>query len=320
MIIRNNSIDVLKVVLAFLVIALHIFPVSKLSGWQGIISYEIANGITRIAVPIFFIISGYFLQNKLNNTVYLIKYAKRVLLLFVIWQLIYLPDLIRFYNLKWFSTTQLILKLIYGYWHLWYLLASVLGLGMLYVTRNYSIKVKWILILILFVFGYFFQITIQSGFINNRIILNFYEIIGTTRNFLFLAFPMMLLGNIYDSWKNYVSKWKFLLIPLFVFLLLETYFYYHFKVKAMDFLLFLIPFCMLLFYVIESKSSVEFQLASSLSLGIYLCHPYAIRLVCQFLPQKTFEYIVLKYFLISILAIIFWWVLEKINRKWNYFL
>ncbi|WP_258930597.1 hypothetical protein [Flavobacterium oreochromis] len=40
--------------MAFLVIALHIFPVAKVDGIKGLISYEIASGITRIAVPTFF--------------------------------------------------------------------------------------------------------------------------------------------------------------------------------------------------------------------------------------------------------------------------
>ena len=57
---RNNNIDILKIVMAFLVVALHIFPVFGIDGPEGLISYEIANGITRIAVPTFFIISGYF--------------------------------------------------------------------------------------------------------------------------------------------------------------------------------------------------------------------------------------------------------------------
>ena len=44
---RNNNLDILKVVMAFLVVALHIFPVSKIEGVEGFISFEIASGITR---------------------------------------------------------------------------------------------------------------------------------------------------------------------------------------------------------------------------------------------------------------------------------
>lgn len=317
---RNNHIDALKVLLAFLVVALHIFPVSKLEGIPALISYEIVNGITRVAVPLFFIISGYLLQNKLNDKSYLWIYSKRILLLFVVWQLIYVPDLIRCYHLKWFSLSQLFLKLVYGYWHLWYLLATVLALGLLYVTRNFSLKTKWFLIVFLFLFGFVFQFLVQSNFVNNPILLKTYALIGTTRNFLFLAFPMMLLGSLYNSWKMYANKWRFLLIPLLLLLLLETYLYYTLKVKAMDFLLILIPFCLILFYSVETRTSKPFEFPSNISLGIYLCHPYAIRLVYEFLPKKTFELIVLKYFLVCIVALLFWYILDKINRKYPYFL
>lgn len=89
---RSASLDVLKLGLAFLVVALHIFPVAKMTGISGLISYEIASGITRIAVPTFFIVSGYLLRNKLHDKTYLKKYCKRILLLYIVWQLIYLPE------------------------------------------------------------------------------------------------------------------------------------------------------------------------------------------------------------------------------------
>ncbi|WP_300564531.1 acyltransferase [Flavobacterium sp.] len=319
---RNSNIDILKIVLAFLVIALHLFPVSKLEGISGLISYEIASGITRIAVPTFFIISGYFLRNKLNDKTYLLKYAKRILLLYLVWQLIYLPDLIRFYKLGWFSKTDALLKLIYGYWHLWYLLATVLAVGLLYLSRNWSLKIKWSLIVFLLIFGYSFQILIQSDVLHHELDLQFvYTLIGTTRNFLFFAFPMLLIGTLYESWKDSASKVKGLLLPFFIGLLLENYLYYTHKVKALDFLVCLIPLCMILFYwVKESAPITNIKFNATMSLGIYLCHPYAIRLVSEFLPQKTFEITVLKYFIVALLAIGMWWILEKINKKLPYFL
>ncbi len=206
---RNNNLDILKVIMAFLVVALHIFPVSKLDGLEGLISYEIASGITRIAVPTFFLISGYFLRNKLNDRAYLWKYAKRILLLYITWQILYLPDLIRFYKLGWFNRFDMVLKLIYGYWHLWYLLASVVAVGLLYCVRNSSVFSKWVLIISLLTFGYVFQILIQSDVLHCYLDIQFvYVVIGTTRNFLFFAFPMMLLGTLYEQWKTTISNTK----------------------------------------------------------------------------------------------------------------
>lgn len=317
---RNNNLDILKVILAFLVVALHIFPVTKLKGMEGLVSYEVASGITRIAVPTFFLISGYFLRNKLEDTPYLWKYAKRILLLYIVWQFIYLPDFIRFYHLGRFSSFDVTLKLIYGYWHLWYLLASVLAVGLLYVFRNLSVKIKWSVIILLLFLGYAFQISFQSGFMHDLNAHFLYQSIGTTRNFVFFAFPMMLIGTLYESWKATISKIKFLYFPIWIMLFVEVYFYYQNGVKAMDFLLVLPLLSMLTFTVVmETKPIATLIINPTLSLGIYLCHPYAIRLVYEFLPQKTLGITLVKYVLICALAIVFWWVLDKVNKHFSYF-
>jgi len=164
---RNSGIDFLKLGLSFLIVALHIFPVSGMKGFEGLISYEIVNGITRIGVPTFFIISGYFLRNKIQDKAYLLKYGKRILLLYFVWQLIYLPDLIRFYRLGRFDTFEAVLKLIYGYWHLWYLLATVGGVMLLYFFRNLSVKYKFLIIGTLFFIGSGFHLFCKMAVSNN---------------------------------------------------------------------------------------------------------------------------------------------------------
>lgn len=317
---RNNNLDILKVVMAFLVVALHIFPVSKIEGVEGLISFEIASGVTRIAVPTFFLISGYFLRNKLNDSFYLWKYAKRILMLYLIWQLIYLPDLIFYYNLGWLSTTNVFLKLIYGYWHLWYLLATAISVGLLYLFRILTLSAKIVLIVLLLFVGYGFQIGIQSNYIHNLDIRFLYEIIGTTRNYLFFALPMMMIGTLYELWKDWISKVQWSLIPMWVLLLVEVGLYYKYKVKAMDFLFVLPLLSMLTFYwVNESKSITTQTIHPTLSLGVYLCHPYAIRIVNEFLPEKGFYDWLFKYPIICLLAVVLWWLVEKVNKRFAYF-
>ena len=317
---RNNNLDLLKILLAFLVIALHIFPVTKLKGIEGLISYEIASGITRIAVPTFFLISGYFLRHKLEDTAYLWRYGKRILLLYAVWQLLYLPDLIHYYNIGWYSKTNVLFKLIYGYWHLWYLLASVLAVGLLYWSRHFTVRVKAVLVVVLLLFGYAFQIAIQSKYLHNLNGQFLYELIGTTRNFLFFAFPMMLIGTLYEYWKDSISKIKKGYLFLWMLLLGEVYFYYQYKVGAMDFLFVLPLLSMVTFYICnEAHTFSTIGISPTLSLGIYLCHPYAIRLVNEVIPQKTFGYWGVKYPLICLVAIALWWIVDKINKRLPYF-
>jgi len=319
---RNPSIDILKLGLSFLIVGLHIFPVSGLKGISGLLSYEIVNGITRIGVPTFFIISGYFLRNKLNDKAYLIKYGKRILFLFIVWQLIYLPDLIRFYNLGRFSTYDLILKLVYGYWHLWYLLATVCAVVLLYYLRMKSVQQKIIVALFLFFVGYAYQLAYKTNVLNDFQMLKFtYEVMGTSRNFIFMAYPFLVLGTLYEYWKGAVAKISFLFVPFLILLFLESYFYYTLKVGALDFSIMILPLSIFLFSIAsEKKLQSNLQINSTVSLGVYLCHPYAIRLVYEFLPQRTFGYILFKYPLICLLAILFWFILERINRRFPYFL
>jgi len=61
---RNPALDYLKIVLSILVIAIHITPLAIYD-----IEHYIRNGIARTAVPVFYIINGYFLYNAIigNN-------------------------------------------------------------------------------------------------------------------------------------------------------------------------------------------------------------------------------------------------------------
>ncbi|HSD14440.1 MAG TPA: acyltransferase family protein [Flavobacterium sp.] len=319
---RNPSIDILKLGLSFLIVALHIFPLSRLKGIDGILSYEIANGITRIGVPTFFIISGYFLRNKINDKTYLIKYGKRILFLYLVWQLIYLPDMIRFYNLGWFSTSNLILKLVFGYWHLWYLLATVFAVVLLYYLKEKSVRQKFLLALLLFFIGYAYQLAYKTNILNDFPALKLaYEGMGTTRNFIFMGYPFLVLGTLYEHWRETVTKRDFLFVPFLLLLLVEVYWYYTLKIGALDFSIMILPLSMLLFSIsAENTSPSNLKINSTMSLGVYLCHPYAIRLVYEFLPQKTFGFILLKYVLICLFAVAFWVIVERVNRKFPYFL
>ncbi|MGX7666835.1 acyltransferase family protein [Flavobacterium pedocola] len=319
---RNASLDFVKLLLAFLIIALHIFPIKGLSGWQALVSYEIANGITRIGVPSFFIISGYLLRKKLDDGLYLKRYCRRIVILYLVWQLIYLPDMIRSYRLGWFDTSELVYKLIYGYWHLWYLLATVIGVGLLYLSRRWAVKQKMVLGVSLFVLGYAFQLLYKDKSLDVFPVLKVvYEVMGTTRNGLFFAFPFLLLGTLYEHWKIKKETIAYLMPLFFIGLLLESYFYFTLKLGALDFYVFMLPVSMLvLLWAVESGINWNISIPSSLSLGIYLCHPYMIRLVYEFLPQRSFDYIVLKYFLICILGVLGWFLLKKINERFPYLL
>lgn len=85
---RNPALDYFKILLSILVITIHIYPLfDKLS----FSSWAISGGIARIAVPCFFVFSGYFIASKIDDPKATFKYLKHLLIIYVVWALIYFP-------------------------------------------------------------------------------------------------------------------------------------------------------------------------------------------------------------------------------------
>lgn len=97
---RNSAIDLAKFVMAVFVVAIHVRPFS------GNLAFLVDDCITRLANPMFFTISSYFLFYRLEKErVYkgsarwegglLRKYVKRLLALYTVWFILNLPNVLR---------------------------------------------------------------------------------------------------------------------------------------------------------------------------------------------------------------------------------
>lgn len=82
---RNISIDLLKVLLSFFVMFIHL---KLLNTYQPEISYFLVNGIFRVAVPTFLVINGYFLFPVIGTEKFRTQ-IKKLLILYVAWMIIY---------------------------------------------------------------------------------------------------------------------------------------------------------------------------------------------------------------------------------------
>ena len=87
-----DSLDLLKFILCFLVVAIHSDPIYDSCPTLGMVML----GIERLAVPLFFISSGFFLFKKGLDTYNLLQYIKRMGILYLGWFIISLP--ITIYN------------------------------------------------------------------------------------------------------------------------------------------------------------------------------------------------------------------------------
>lgn len=142
---QYESFDVLKFVLSISVVAIHIDP---LLNFSGTFIYDIYRSLISLSVPVFFIMTGFLISNKMSslnfantyenssNTI-IISHIRKLFKLYIIWNLIYLPLDIYYYFELHKSVIYAIADYLRGLifvgehhksWMLWYLLSSIYAL------------------------------------------------------------------------------------------------------------------------------------------------------------------------------------------------
>lgn len=217
---RKESFDTLKFFLAFFVVIIH----TGFTGWIGLGS----NAISRIAVPLFFMITGYYLPTMTEEKFK--KHFHKVIYLTVISTLFYslfsyAQSITGESSYNWFTQTfnmkNVCFWLFFNFTpvggHLWYFYALLYVLIIIYIGR----KIKRMSLL---------YKLLPLLFLGNYILSYFFYI--TYRNFLFTGLPYVLLGcllrNNEKQIKIYTIKSKILILSLFVSCLglgLEILFY-----------------------------------------------------------------------------------------------
>jgi serine/alanine racemase len=211
---NHNGIDLGKFLLSILVVSVHTSP---LKSFSLDVNFWLVQILSRIAVPVFFTISGYLFFKKAETSTatkkiwkfeinaHYYNYIMRLLLVYMIWSLIYLFDVVhRYYvtmGLNWwqFGALYAYAAVIYGtYLHLWFFPAVVLAISLVhFLSKKYSIKKLLVAAFILFIIGLFGES--YYGLIKDvDVINNFYQTIFafmlTTRNGLFFGFFFVAMG------------------------------------------------------------------------------------------------------------------------------
>ena len=200
---ENNTLFVIETICAFLVIEIH----AKLFFANDFLTEYLLN-ISRIAVPFFFVISGYFLWNPDKNAVHkkIVKRFRRNLSL-LFWVLIFYiclnimmngwgqfvknitpENLIKFIILNW-STPFC------GCGHLWFLMALLYDYIIMSVVNSFNI----------YRIGYFFAVIVLAAvYIIELVSCLFHFSVSEIylRNFFSLGFPLIMLGNLMGKYKD----------------------------------------------------------------------------------------------------------------------
>lgn len=192
-----NCIDLVKFLCAILVVAIHV-PVlnasvdSELSTVGIIVNLALSRAICRIAVPFFFVCSGFFLFKKMPTGVLDIKrvkdYCFKMLRLFGMWSvLLFLGDS----------------------GHLWYLKATVVAVVFLSVCLYFNIKTKWLIVIAcgLYTLGLLGDsyMGLIKPLVSKGIFIYIYAtydfIIGYSRNGIMMGFIFVLIGYLFAQYK-----------------------------------------------------------------------------------------------------------------------
>lgn len=253
---KINSLDVAKFIMAILVICLHTYPLKK---FEPLPLFSI---ITNIAVPFFFIASSYLLFKKFfnsnNNLVIIYDYIKRMIKLYLIWNVIYFPISIygSFYNSTALTGGGIIKAIIiyirdlflrgehYYSWPLWYLLSIIYVVIFVFCyykffknkTKEYHIL---IISIIIFIIANYFTYIVDNIDKMNGVMYSFAKIIQ-----LSLGSGRLLTGFLYFSIGMCIAKYqkKFNLINSFIMMIIMLILSYLFNLKIFNVLLYLFMF------------------------------------------------------------------------------
>lgn len=303
---RNLSIDVLKIILAFFVVFLHM---NFLKETYPVLSYILVNGLFRIAVPVFLVITGFYFFH-IDSAKKLKKWLFRTFLLYAIWMLIYVS--------YWKDNEQIWLTIIFGYHHLWYLIGTFFSGFLLYFLRNQSSRLLLTLAIFLFLFGYVVQVLGNLHYLNTESdsLLNDYLLY---RNFLFVCFPFLTIGFLINKHRIDISTYKnssLLVILSILGVIAEAFFNYKYISNESTDILFSLIFASPLLFLYCQKIYIKTtsKVLASLSTAIYVVHPLIMK--SEFYKEiQSFKILI---FLAILIPVSFG--LVYLNRKLKYLL
>lgn len=183
---RNISIDVLKLVMAGLVVVIHTDLLRSPGAYDGLI---VLDGLTRSAVPTFLVINGFYFHSMTPARLW--PWVRRLGMMYVLWMAIYAPWWFPWDGLSAFSWAVVLLM---GAAHLWYLSALICAGLLLFCLRKLPSKQLLVAALCLYAIGFLIE---KAGaydiFANPRLdsLLGWNRLF---RNFLITAFPFLTIG------------------------------------------------------------------------------------------------------------------------------
>ena len=191
------SIDIMKYICAIMVLCIHMAPFEQISPLLNDIWGSV---ICRVAVPFFFISSGFFFFKKEGNRKKnFMAYAKRILILYGIYTVVYLGVLLIKNQLK--SPVRIVQEILFSgvCIHLWYFVAVIVGIGMIILLEKLvSEKAIMIISITTYMIGTlsstYYSLLFEGNMIGD-VISKYMEIFLSVRNGIFFGMIFVMLGK-----------------------------------------------------------------------------------------------------------------------------
>ena len=327
-----TGIDFFRLIAAILIITIHTSPLASFSATGDFILTRI---VARVAVPFFFMTSGFFLISRYSrDNDKLKKFVNKTACIYGIAILIYIP--VNIYN-GYFNSDNLIPNILKDLffdgtiYHLWYLPASIFGAWIAwYLVKHFDYKRALIMSSILYLIGLFgdsyYGITEKISGLNS-----FYQFVfqvsDYTRNGVFFAPLFFILGGfIADTHHKISFRNSFLGCGIsFALMLAEAMLLHYLDLQRHDSMyVFLLPCMYFLFHAILHFQGKRLVWMRTLSLCIYIIHPMmiiAVRLLAKvahlqnLLIENSMLHFLMVCFTSVAVSIVATALLEDISRK-----
>lgn len=318
---KKVNIDFIRFIAALLVVAIHTYPFND---FNDTFDYIVTRIIFRILVPLFLMITGYFvlpkaLEDKNNLKKYLVKIGK----MYLISMLIFFPLNIYKGYFNHFKI-ELFLKDIFfdgTFYHLWYFPAVMLGLVINYILlKKLGFKKSGLMVLFFYIVGLFGDS--YYGLIRDNVFLSgIYDIffLGSsyTRNGLFYTPIFLYIGYFFrkSNFKLEIKENILLIIICLVLLVGEGLTLYFFNIlRHNSMYLMLIPLSFLVFSLIVNNCLKEDRTYRTMANYIYIVHPLVIAFWHFFVERVNFKILsnsLASYIFILIITIVMVLIFKK---------
>lgn len=307
---KTLSFDSIRFLTSLFIVAIHIYPFTSIS---ALLDYSFTRVLFRVCVPLFLMISGYFVLPKAKLNVRNLKlYSWKIFRLYCVSSFLYVPILWyqkKFLSLSFWNFFSLVF--FQGtFYHLWYFPALLLGIWITFFlmskcTLRNTLLISFVLYLVGVggdsYYGFLSSIPFLSSFYSF-----FFSLFGYTRNGIFYVPLFLILGYIVRV-QNHEIK-SFWMIFFFFLLFVEGMTLYFLNIPRHTSMYLSLPFFS---YFLMSFFSIhlhgESKRLRDLSTFVYVMHPLFFVLVHRglkfFSDHIIFTHSLIVYFLVILITI-----------------